>query len=89
MVFRINNERLELPYPCQWTYKLIGRSDRLMNLAVSELDPPDGDYCLMPSRMSSTGKFCSFNLRCTVHSDVERKGFLRRLLAHPAIRYVL
>jgi len=84
----LNKEKLELNYPCKWTYKVIGKSETEIKKAVKEtLD--QREYSLKTSNSSKKGKFLSFTLELLVHNDDDRKTLYDVLCKHNKINMVL
>lgn len=81
-------EKLELDYPCQWLYKIIAMEEKALLHAVKEIFS-DTKHVLNHSNTSSNGKYISFNLELTVHSEESRNFFFVALKEHPAIKMVI
>ena len=86
MLRSFDGEIPEIDYPCEWNFKLVGRSEEDLRAAVDEVVP--GSFSFVPSRASKTGKYLSFELSFTVHDDEERRGIGQRLHDHPAVLFV-
>ena len=80
------NDRPEIEYPCEWTYKILGRAEGELRDAVGEI--VKGDYSLELSNHSKTGKYLSLELVLTVQTEEERLSIGRRLHEHQAVLYV-
>ncbi len=79
----------ELPaidYPCEWTWKIVGRDEVRLRAAVARALP--GEYTLRPSNVSRTGKYLSLELVATVHDDAERRGIGQALYDHADVLFV-
>ncbi|SEM31088.1 hypothetical protein SAMN04489760_11017 [Syntrophus gentianae] len=75
-------------YPCRWIYKVIGIDREQILLAIEEVmqqRPCEIRY----SRSSAKGKYHSFSLEMTLHSDDQRLSIYEALMRHPAVRIVL
>ncbi|MDD4357308.1 MAG: DUF493 domain-containing protein [Smithellaceae bacterium] len=83
-----NNEKLQLKYPCLWTYKIIGMDPDEMKCAVYEIIR-DRQCHISPSRQSETAKYFSLNVELTVESESHRTNLYEALKAHRAIKLVL
>lgn len=88
MTYDFSNEKLQLTYPCQWTYKVIGAGEEILRLAISDI-LSDRDYSVTLSNQSRTGKYCCLNLRMTVDSDEDRTQLYDALRRHTLIRLIL
>jgi len=78
----------EIRYPCRWSYKLIGKSERDLRAAVA-LVLADQDYDLNRSNRSRTGRYCSLALSLVVHDERERRWIGQTLHEHAAVTMVL
>lgn len=88
MSYDLSKEKLQLTYPCQWTYKVIGAGEEILRLAISDI-LPDRDYSVTLSNQSRTGKYCCLNLQMTVDSDEDRTQLYEALRRHSLIRIIL
>ncbi len=83
-----NNRVVQISYPCQWLYKVIGCHREKLQRALVEIA---GEYrCqITPSHSSSTGKYHCLNLEVTVRSEDERNAIYKALKIHPQVKIVL
>ncbi len=81
-------QKLDLEYPCQWGYTLIGADQALIRRAVREL-AGDREHSLAPSNRSRTGKYCSFHLELVVEDEQERVSLYQALRSHRDILMVM
>ncbi len=84
----LNKEKLELNYPCKWIYKVIGKNDQDIKIAVKEI-LDQREYVLKLSNSSKKGKFKSFTLELLVHNEDDRKMLYDILCNHDNINMVL
>jgi putative lipoic acid-binding regulatory protein len=84
----LEGKKLELDYPCAWTYTVIGEDEAVLREVVVGV-VGSLEHTLSFSHASKSGKYRSFELVVTVPSDVERLTIFRLLHEHPDIRYVL
>jgi len=84
----LNKEKLELNYPCKWTYKVIGKNENEIKKAVKET-LNQREYSLKVSNSSKKGKFISFSLELLVHNEDDRKTLYDILCQHDKINMVL
>ena len=82
------DQKLETQYPCRWLYKIIGTEKDALISAVNEIFA-GSEHTLNFSNSSRTGKFVSFNLEVTVHSEEARNYFFTVLRQHSSIKMVL
>jgi uncharacterized protein len=80
--------KLELDYPCQWRYKIVGSDRTLMIDAVCEIIP-NKEHTIAHSNSSKSGKYTSLNLDLLVHNEDERNFIYEALKAHQHITMVL
>ena len=81
-------EKLELNYPCSWSYKLIGFEKELIIDAICEVILKR-EYKLTESNKSKSGKYISMNLDLVVYNEDERNFIFQELKAHQHIKMVL
>lgn len=82
------NAHLELEYPCEWQYKVIGTNETALHEGVSSI-LANKKHSINPSKKSSKGKYVSLNVGIVVNNEAERKGILAVLQSHPAVKMVL
>ncbi len=81
-------EKLELDYPCQWLYKIIGQEENALLSAIKEIFS-DTEHTKKHSNTSSSGKYISYNVELTIHNEESRNFFYMALKEHPAIKMVM
>ena len=82
------NEKLELTYPCSWSYKLIAGEKEALQRAIRDvLD--EREHKLTHSKNSKGGKYISMNLDLLVHNEDDRNFIYEALKAHQNIKMVL
>lgn len=82
------DQELQVEYPCRWLYKIISIEGNDLAAAVEQIIE-DSDYLLTHSNTSRKGKYVSYNLEITVHTEEARNFFFTALKEHPAIKMVL
>ncbi len=82
------NQKLELDYPCQWRYKLIGQDADMIKQAVKEIIL-EREHTIDFSNTSCSGKYLSMNLDILVQNEDERQFIYESLKAHIHIKMVL
>jgi putative lipoic acid-binding regulatory protein len=80
--------KLELDYPCQWRYKIVGEEKDKMITAVCEIIS-EKEHTIENSNKSKSGKYTSLNLDLLVHNEDERNFIYEALKAHQHIKMVL
>lgn len=88
VIFNPGQEKPDIEYPCNWSYKIIGTDVDEMIIAVEEI-VLNMDYDLTPSNISSNQKYYSLNLRVLVESETVRNLIFQKLEQHTAISFVL
>lgn len=84
----LNEHKLELDYPCNWTYKLVIRKEQNMNKIIKEV-LEDRKHGVKPSKTSSKGKFKSYTLDLIVENEEDRKYLYKILGDHEHIKMVV
>ncbi len=84
----LNQHKLELEYPCEWEYKVVIRSEHNINPITKEIFEAR-EHIVSSSKTSSKGKFNSFNIKLTVHSDEDRTDIYKKLHSHERIKMVV
>lgn len=84
----LNKEKLILSYPCSWSYKIVILETINMKKIIKDI-LGQREYKLKASKVSSKGKFKSYNLDLLVHHDDDRKGLYTLLGEHIDIKMVL
>ena len=83
-----SKEKVELEYPCNWCYKVIGESTEEIEKAVSEV-VDEREHRLTPSNKSKNGKYTSMNLDMLVHNDDDRQTIYEELKKHKNVKMVI
>ncbi len=90
VILDANNKqpKLELDYPCQWRYKIVGEQKDKMITAVCDVIS-EKEHSIEESNSSKNGKYTSLNLDLLVHNEDERNFIYEALKAHQHIKMVL
>lgn len=83
-----STHKLELNYPCSWSYKLIGYEKEAIQRAIHEVIL-EREHNLEHSNVSKSGKYVSMNLDLVIHNEDERNFIYEALKAHQHIKMVL
>ncbi len=83
-----SEQKLELSYPCSWTYKLIGHEKEAIQKAIQDVIL-EREHNLVHSNASKTGKYVSMNLDLVIQNEDERNFLFAALKAHRNIKMVL
>jgi len=81
-------EKLELTYPCSWSYKLIAGEKEALEKAIHDVIV-EREHKLTHSKNSKGGKYVSMNLDLLVHNEDDRNFIYQALKAHQNIKMVL
>jgi len=82
------DEKLELTYPCSWSYKLIASEVDALKKAIRDVID-EREHKLTHSKNSKGGKYISMNLDMLVHNEDDRNFIYEALKAHQNIKMVL
>lgn len=81
-------EKLELTYPCSWSYRLIASEVEALKEAIRDVIY-EREHKLIHSNNSKGGKYISMNLDMLVHNEDDRNFIYEALKAHQHIKMVL
>ena len=82
------NQKLELEYPCNWKYKVVGAERKALEAAIHSVIL-ERAHTLEHSKASKTGKYISLNLDLIVHNEDDRTFIYEALKAHDDVKMVL
>jgi uncharacterized protein len=82
------DKRIQIEYPCEWVYKILGVDADRMKIAVSSIVQLKASV-IEKSRESKGGKYVSLNVKLIVHSEIERKEIFGLLGQKSDIKMVL
>lgn len=80
--------RLELTYPCEWPYVVIGPDESDLRHAIADI-VQDRTHTVTHSHTSSNGRYVSLKILVVVHTEEDRVGIYRALHGHPATKVVI
>jgi len=84
----LSKHKLELEYPCNWCYKIVLLKDsNAKHIAKDILE--DREHKVTNSKTSSKGKFKSYNIDLTIHSDEDRTSLHKKFSDHKDIKMVV
>jgi len=81
-------QKLELEYPCNWCYKVVGEEREALEKAIREV-VLEREHSISHSNTSRSGKYLSLNLDLLVHNEEDRQFIYEALKAHPDTKMVL
>lgn len=79
---------LELTYPREWAYRIVGTHEKLIRQLVADI-LGDHPHELEPSNESTTGRYVSMHLRLNVRDEAHRDDIFSRLRADEVVKIVL
>ena len=82
------DQKLELTYPTDWRYKIVGEEREKLEQAVRDVIL-EREHTLEHSNVSRTAKYVSMNLNLLVQNEDERQFIYEALKAHQHIKMVL
>ncbi len=80
--------RLELSYPCEWPYVLIGSDEAELRSAVKNI-VQNRTHTITLSNTSAQGKYVSLKVLVVVRSDEDRVGIFEAFKNSPATKVVI
>lgn len=88
MILDSENQKPEITYPCEWSYKIIGGDvDKILS-AIK--DATLGmEYDVTPSNLSKNEKYVSLNLKLVVPNEAVRNLIYEKLENNPDIKFVI
>lgn len=84
----LSKEKLELDYPCSWSYKLVVKDKINIKKTVKDV-VSEREHTVIESKTSAKGKFKSYTLELLVHNEDDRKTLFEILGEHNDIKMVL
>jgi putative lipoic acid-binding regulatory protein len=79
---------VQVHYPCQWLYKVIGFDQARLQQALLEI-VTDDSCNISYSKGSRSGKYHCLNLEVTVQNEEQRNAIYLALKEHPEVKIVL
>lgn len=80
------DQKPEINYPCDWTYKVIGEDEIKIREAIDNLLGAAGK--IKKASSSSKGKYTSLSLVITLQDEAQRNRIYQDLAADPAVKMV-
>jgi putative lipoic acid-binding regulatory protein len=85
---KFTDQKLELSYPCEWAYVLVGSSEADLRSAIETI-VGEKSHTVAHSHLSAKGNYLSLKVFVVVHSDEERTSMYRAFHDHPATKLVI
>ncbi len=85
------NKKLEIKYPCEWNYKIIGNKYELIVDAIEDilLKNNEKKYKVELSKKSKSSKYVSVNLNIIVVDEATRLKYFKKLSQNKNINIVI
>ncbi|MFT4649698.1 MAG: putative lipoic acid-binding regulatory protein [Planctomycetota bacterium] len=80
-------DKPEIEYPCDWDYRLIGRSEEVLRAAASDIAP--ANHKIAQGQQSKQGSYISLSLTVYVAHEEQRLQIFDALKAHVDVLFVL
>ncbi len=87
-IINARDDKLELEYPTNWSYKLIASEKKALEKAIHDVID-EREHKLTHSKNSKGGKYISMNLDMLVHNEDDRNFIYEALKKHQNIKMVL
>jgi uncharacterized protein len=84
----LSDQRAKIDYPTLWTYKVIGRDEAGILEAIKDAIG-QRDHEVKASKVSSKGRFLSYEVTLSVVNEDDRVGLFHRIQAHSEVKMVL
>jgi hypothetical protein len=88
MIVDNRRARLQIEYPCRWTYKVIGADKEQMRAAIANA-VGDRPHNLAVSNRSKRGTYVCLTVELVVDNEEFRLSVYRALADHPSVTLVL
>ncbi|WP_201352213.1 HP0495 family protein [Hydrogenimonas urashimensis] len=82
------DRKVEIVYPCEWKYKVIGHRKEEILEAVKSVMGERPHTCTF-SKTSKKGSYYSYEVKTIVHNEDDRTEIFRQLKTHNDLRMVL
>lgn len=84
----LNNHKLQLDYPCNWQYKIVILQEHNANEISLDI-LKTREHKVTQSKVSSKGKFKSYNIDLIVISDDDRTNLHKIFSEHKYVKMVV
>lgn len=88
VVINDSDKKVEIEYPCEWKYKVIGENKEKIEDAVKSI-MGERPHSLAFSKSSNKGSYHSYELCTLVHNEDDRTEIFRQLKKHNNLKMVL
>jgi putative lipoic acid-binding regulatory protein len=80
--------KLQLTYPCEWPYVVIGANENELRAAIANI-VQNRTHTISLSHTSAKGKYISLKVLVVVLTEEDRLGIYHALNDHPATKVVI
>ncbi len=80
------DQKPKIDYPCDWTYKIIGKDESMIRTAIESLRENTGR--IIKATPSTGGKYISITLQVNLEDESQRQDIYQKLAASDAIKMV-
>ncbi len=87
MIDKIDKSEPSIDYPCEWSYKVIGRDKESVGSAIANIIQAN-EYHINVSNTSKKGKYLSFDVTVMVSEETYRNKIYQALKEHDDIKFV-
>ncbi len=88
VIINESEKKVEIAYPCEWKYKVIGEDKEKIEEAVKYV-MGERPHTLDFSKTSNKGSYHSYELCTLVHNEDDRTELFRQLKEHNDVKIVL
>jgi len=81
-------DKLELDYPCNWSYKVIGEDIAKLESAIEKITH-QRNANVKQTNKSKNGKYTTYNVQMLVHNEDDRHTLFDLFKEHCDIKIVL
>jgi len=82
------DKKVEIEYPCEWKYKVIGEECEKIENAVKSVMGGRPHSCTF-SKTSNKGSYHSYEIKALVHNEDDRTEIFHQLKKHDDLKTVL
>ncbi len=88
MISNLNNQKIEITYPCEWEIKIIGSDEKIMR-NVTDCILEERSYTVLRSNASRTGKYLTLKIKLVLQSAEEKQDIYAKFTSDKEIKFVL
>ncbi|WP_457592378.1 HP0495 family protein [Hydrogenimonas sp.] len=88
VIINDSDKKVEIAYPCEWKYKVIGEKKEAVEEAIKSI-MGERPHTVTFSKSSNKGNYHSYELCTLVHNEDDRTELFRQLKKHDDVKMVL